>query len=103
MANYDLAVRGGTIVTAADRFPGDIGIRDGRIVEISEAITTATEEIDARGLLVLPGGIDAHVHLDQPTSDGTVMADGFASGTRSAAAGGNRPLSGHRAHHLSRE
>lgn len=88
MAVCDLAIRGGTIVTAADRFRADLGIRDGRIVQIAEEVTAA-EEIDATGLLVLPGGIDAHVHLDQPTSDGTVMADDFASGTRSAAAGGN--------------
>ena len=86
---YDLAIRGGTLVTAADRFKADIGVRDGQIVAIAEAIEGAAEEIDATGLLVLPGGIDAHVHLDQPTSDGTVMADGFESGTRSAAAGGN--------------
>ncbi len=88
MADCDLAIRGGTLVTAADRYPAEIGIRDGRIVEIAESVS-AKAEIDASGLLVLPGGIDAHVHLDQPTSDGTVMADDFASGTRSAAAGGN--------------
>ena len=86
---YDLAVRGGTIVTAADRYRADIGIRDGRIVAIADEISDAAEEIDASGLLVLPGGIDAHVHLAQPTSDGTLMADDFESGTRSAAAGGN--------------
>lgn len=86
---YDLAVRGGTIVTAADRYQADIGIRDGRIVAIADEISDAAEEIDASGLLVLPGGIDAHVHLAQPTSDGTLMADDFESGTRSAAAGGN--------------
>ncbi|SFP95083.1 dihydropyrimidinase [Tranquillimonas alkanivorans] len=85
----DLAIRGGIIVTAADRFRADIGVRDGRIVEISERVEGAVEEIDATGLLALPGGIDAHVHLAQPTADGTVMADDFESGTRSAAAGGN--------------
>lgn len=89
MTTCDLAIRGGTVVTASDRFMADIGIQDGVIVEISRAVTGAAQEIDATGLLVLPGGIDAHVHLDQPTSDGTKMADDFASGTRSAAAGGN--------------
>lgn len=88
MDTCDLAIRGGTLVTASDQYQADIGIRDGRIVQIAQTVT-APDEIDARGLLVLPGGIDAHVHLDQPTSDGTVMADGFESGTRSAAAGGN--------------
>ncbi|QBX33929.1 dihydropyrimidinase [Paracoccus liaowanqingii] len=88
MSGLDLVVTGGTVVTAADSYTADIGIRDGRIAQIGEGLTGA-DRIDASGLLVLPGGIDAHVHLDQPTSDGTVMADGFASGTRSAAAGGN--------------
>ncbi|MGY9047213.1 MAG: dihydropyrimidinase [Rhodobacterales bacterium] len=88
-APHDLAIRGGTIVTASDRFRADLGIRDGVITDIASRIEGAKEEIDATGLMVLPGGIDAHVHLAQPTSDGTVMADDFASGTRSAAAGGN--------------
>lgn len=88
MSGLDLVIAGGTVVTAADSYAADIGIRDGRIAQIGQGLTGA-ERIDATGLLVLPGGIDAHVHLDQPTSDGTTMADGFASGTRSAAAGGN--------------
>jgi dihydropyrimidinase len=45
--------------------------------------------MDATGMLVLPGGIDSHVHLDQPSGPGIRMADDFASGTRSAAIGGN--------------
>lgn len=89
MSNCDLAIRGGTLVTASDSFKADLGIKDGKIFEISSSIVDAVQEIDATGLMVLPGGIDAHVHLDQPTSDGTLMADDFASGTRSAAAGGN--------------
>ncbi|WP_410219128.1 dihydropyrimidinase [Paracoccus sp. (in: a-proteobacteria)] len=88
MSGLDLVVAGGTVVTAADSFSADVGIRNGRIVQIGEGLQGA-DRIDATGLLVLPGGIDAHVHLDQATSDRTVMADDFASGTRSAAAGGN--------------
>ena len=88
MSGLDLVIAGGTVVTAADSYAADIGIRDGRIAQIGHDLTGA-ERIDATGLLILPGGIDAHVHLDQPTSDGTTMADDFASGTRSAAAGGN--------------
>ena len=88
MGGLDLVITGGTVVTAADSYTADIGIKDGRIAQIGTGLA-ASERIDATGLLVLPGGIDAHVHLDQPTSDGTTMADDFASGTRSAAAGGN--------------
>lgn len=88
MPDFDLAIRGGTIVTAADTIHCDIGIRDGRIVQLSEKITGAAKEIDASGLMVLPGGIDSHVHLDQESGPGIRMADGFETGTRAAAAGG---------------
>jgi dihydropyrimidinase len=86
---FDTVIRHGTVVTASDTFASDIGIRDGRIVALANELTEADEVIDATGLFVLPGGIDSHVHLDQPSGDGIVMADDFDSGTRSAAIGGN--------------
>ena len=89
MAQFDLAIRGGTIVTASDEFRADIGVRDGRIVAIADRIEGAPREIDATGLLALPCGIDSHVHISQPSGPDVVMADDFASATRSAAAGGN--------------
>jgi dihydropyrimidinase len=85
----DLVIRGGTVVTASDVGRSDIGVKDGRIVALAEDLPRAASEIDASGLMVLPGGIDSHVHLAQPMAPGIVMADGFESGTRSAAAGGN--------------
>ncbi|WP_138471852.1 dihydropyrimidinase [Poseidonocella sp. HB161398] len=88
----DLAIRNARIVTASDRFDAQIGVKDGRITSIAEEVGPAAEEIDAAGLWVLPGGIDAHVHLDQPQGGGAVLADGFESGTRSAAAGGNTTI-----------
>ncbi|WP_172329592.1 dihydropyrimidinase [Mangrovicoccus sp. HB161399] len=88
----DLAIRNARIVTAADRFDAQIGVKDGRITSLAEDVGPAAEEIDAAGLWVLPGGIDAHVHLDQPQGGGAVLADGFESGTRSAAAGGNTTI-----------
>ena len=87
--SLDLAIRGGTVATASDVSRCDVGIRDGRIVALADSLDGAASEIDATGLLVLPGGIDSHVHLDQPSGEGIVMADGFESGTRSALAGGN--------------
>ena len=84
----DLVIRGGRIATAADVFDADIGIRGGRIVALGHDLGAASEEIDATGKLVLPGGVDAHCHFDQPSSDGSVMADDFDSGPRSAAFGG---------------
>lgn len=92
MPDYDLAVRGGTVVTAADTLRADVGIRDGVIVAVAERIEGAAREVDASGLLVLPGGIDSHVHIAQPSGPGIVMADDFASATAAAAAGGNTCL-----------
>ncbi|WP_320203298.1 dihydropyrimidinase [Agrobacterium rosae] len=86
---FDTVIRHGTVVTASDTFVSDVGIKDGRIVALAAELTDADEVIDATGLFVLPGGIDSHVHLDQPSGDGIVMADDFDSGTRSAAIGGN--------------
>ena len=89
MAAYDTVIRHGTIATASDTYRADVGIADGRIVAIGEALTDADEVVDASGLLVLPGGIDSHVHISQPSGPGIVMADDFESATRAAAFGGN--------------
>jgi len=86
---FDLIIRGGTVVTAADVARCDVGVKQGRIAALGAALPRAASEIDASGLLILPGGIDSHVHFDQPMGPGIVMADGFETGTRSAAAGGN--------------
>lgn len=85
---FDTLITGGTIATASDTMRCDIGIRAGRIAALAEHLSGADEVIDATGLLVLPGGVDAHVHLAQPSGEGIVMADDFESGTRSAALGG---------------
>jgi dihydroorotase-like cyclic amidohydrolase len=53
----------GTIATAADVVRCDVGIADGRIASLARDITDAREVIDASELLVMPGGIDSHVHL----------------------------------------
>ena len=86
---YDLAIRGGTVVTASDTIRADVGVQGGKIVAVAERIEDAKREIDASSLLVLPGGIDSHVHIAQPSGPGIVMADDFASATAAAAAGGN--------------
>jgi len=85
-------VRNGTIVTAADRYDADIYIDKGVITHIGRGITLAADTvIDAAGKLVIPGGIDAHTHLDMPFG-GTTSADDFESGTIAAAHGGTTTL-----------
>ena len=89
MAAFDTIIRNGRIATASDVFACDIGIAGGRIAALGHDLGPAGEVIDAAGRWVLPGGIDSHVHIAQPSGEGIVMADDFASATRSAAFGGN--------------
>lgn len=88
MQPFDTVIRHAKVVTAADIFTSDIGISDGRIVAMGTALSAGRQEIDAAGRYLTPGGIDSHVHFDQPSEDGSVMADDFYSGTVSAACGG---------------
>ena len=83
---FDLVIQNGTLVTAADIVQASIGIRAGRITAIGHDLTGA-EVVDAGGLLVLPGFIDPHVHLEMPTPAGNSSDDWF-TGTRAAAIGG---------------
>lgn len=97
MDEFHLVIRGGTVATASDTFRCDVGIRDGKIAALGHGMTRARQTLDASGRLVLPGGIDAHVHVDQPrakglASGGAQMADNFHSGTLSALFGGTTTI-----------
>src|SRR6185369_13244938 len=85
----DLVIRGGSVVTAGGYSVADVGVEDGRIVQIGGRMTAA-EVVDADGKLVLPGGVDMHVHLSPAlVEEGDFWwADDFGSGSRAAAAGG---------------
>jgi len=83
---FDLVIQNGTLVTAADTFQADIGIQAGKIAAIGQGFSGA-QMVDATDLLVLPGFIDPHVHLEMPTPAGTSSDDWF-TGTRAAAIGG---------------
>ena len=84
---HDLVIRGGLIATATDSFVADVGIRNGLIASFGEHLDPGTAEVDARGLHVLPGGVDVHTHLDLDLG-GARTADDFESGTAAAACGG---------------
>lgn len=86
---YDLVIKAGTVATASDIYVADIGVRDGRITAIAENLENGKEMIDAAGLFVLPGGIEAHCHIDEPPIGKVESADDFESGSRAAACGGN--------------
>jgi dihydropyrimidinase len=83
-----LLIKNGKCVNAGGRFQGDIAISDGKIVQIGQEIHVPAERtIDAEGKLVLPGVIDAHVHLPWPSAS-LDSVDDFASGTTAAVCGG---------------
>jgi dihydropyrimidinase len=88
MAEFDLVVRGGTVVTASDSVRADVGVRGGRIAAVAERITDGARVIDAGGLLVMPGGVDTHCHIEQHEAGGGISEESFASGSRSCFAGG---------------
>ncbi len=83
---FDLAITGGTLVTAAETIRADVGVVGEKIASIGLGLTGA-ERIDAAGKLVLPGGVDPHVHLDMPVG-ATRSSDNWETGTIAAACGG---------------
>ena len=89
VADFDLLITGGTVATASDTFDADIAVKDGRIVALGHDLGDAERQIDAQGMLVLPGGIDAHCHIEQESSTKLMTADDYYSGSVSAAFGGN--------------
>jgi dihydropyrimidinase len=88
---YDTVIKGGLVATPGHDLVCDIAIRDGRIAALGQDLVGETE-IDAQGMIVTPGGIDAHCHIDQLTSTGARTADTFASASRAAACGGTTTM-----------
>jgi dihydropyrimidinase len=85
-------IKGGTVVTAVDTYPGDVLIEGEQISAIGCTIPAEKHEVvDASDAYVFPGGIDPHTHLDMPFG-GTVTADDFETGTRGAAMGGTTTI-----------
>src|SRR5579859_1121878 len=86
-------IQNGTIVNADSTVKADLLIEGATIKEIRAGIPASAADtvVDASGLLVLPGGIDAHTHLDMPFG-GTNSADDFETGTRAAAIGGTTTI-----------
>jgi allantoinase len=93
----DLVIRGGTAILPTGQRPADIAVTGGIISAIGSEVRDAAEVVDATGLIVLPGVVDAHVHFNEP---GRADWEGWEAGTRGAAAGGvttvlEMPLNAH--------
>ena len=85
---YDLVIQGGLAVLPDGPRQCDIGVTGGRIAAIESHLPSGERTIDATGKIVVPGGIDSHCHIEEPSRSIVRNAETFASGTRSAAAGG---------------
>ena len=86
MAEYELLIRNAGIVMHDAVLAGDIAIADGVFAAIGGDVAgTAATEIDATGLIAMPGAVDAHVHFNEP---GRVEWEGIATGSLALAAGG---------------
>jgi dihydropyrimidinase len=86
----DLVVRGGLVVTAGGMGEADVGVKDGMIVQLGGPLRGG-REVDARGLYVIPGGVDVHVHFShfrRPEPGAELQVDDFYTGSLAAIAGG---------------
>jgi dihydropyrimidinase len=88
MQSFDIVIRNGTLVTAAETIRADVAIGGGAISAIGRDLAPGKREIDASGKLVMPGGIDAHAHIEQLSASGLINSDTFESATKAAALGG---------------
>ena len=88
-----LVIRNGTVVNADRTLAADVRIEGETIREVGPRLATAANDtvLDASRMLLIPGGIDAHTHLDMPFG-GTTSSDDFETGTRAAAFGGTTTL-----------
>src|SRR5215813_8781889 len=97
---YDLVLRGGTVATSSAIFPADVAIEGETIAAVGRELPPGAKEIDARGKLVLPGGVDSHAHIEQVSAAGILNADTFESATVSAAFGGTTTVISFAAQHI---
>lgn len=82
---FDLGIEGGTLVSSAGRFRANLYVQDGTVAAVQDEVRPARHRVDARGLFVLPGMIDGHVHFQDP---GDTSREDFITGSSAAALGG---------------
>ena len=86
-------IRNGRVITAVDDYVGDILIENGRVEAIGRSLEADdAQSHDATDLLVIPGGVDVHVHMETPMGNGIETCDSFETGTMSAAFGGTTTI-----------
>ena len=97
---YDTVIRGGIVCTATGTMKADVGIAGETIAALGSHLPPGRQDIDSRGKLVLPGGIDTHAHIEQLSAAGIMNADTWESATVSAAHGGTTTVLAFAAQHV---
>ena len=87
--SFDLVIKNGLVILNGGEVQTDVAVKDGIIVEIGENLSAdGAKVIDAEGLVVSPGMIDAHVHISEPGGGYRDEWEGYVTGTAGAAKGG---------------
>ena len=84
----DLIIKNGLVILENETVQTEVGIKDGKIVQIGHQLGESTETIDATGLIVSPGMVDAHVHISDPGGGFRDFWEGYETGTNACAKGG---------------
>lgn len=85
---FDLIIKNGLVVLDSGEVVTDVAVKDGKIAAIGKDLGEAKEVIDAKGLVVSPGMVDAHVHITDPGGGYRDLWEGYVTGTRACAKGG---------------
>lgn len=85
---FDLIIKNGLVILDNGEVETNVAVKDGKIVAIGSDLGEATETIDAKGLIVSPGMVDAHVHITEPGGGYRDGWEGYETGTRACAKGG---------------
>lgn len=85
---FDLLIKNGLVILNGGEVTTDVAVKDGKIAAIGENLGEATEVIDATGLIVSPGMVDAHVHITDPGGGYRDLWEGYVTGTKACAKGG---------------
>lgn len=85
---FDLIIKNGLVVLDSGEVVTDVAVKDGKIAAVGQDLGEAKEVIDAQGLVVSPGMVDAHVHITDPGGGYRDLWEGYVTGTRACAKGG---------------
>lgn len=85
---YDLIIKNGLVILDNGEVGTDVAVKEGKIVAIGTDLGESTEVVDAKGLIVSPGMLDAHVHITDPGGSYRDDWEGYLTGTKASAKGG---------------